>query len=53
MTPSLLRLQPGCAFRDRCPHADALCSTAPEITRPTPARTLRCFHPMTALEEMR
>jgi peptide/nickel transport system ATP-binding protein len=53
MTPSLLRLKPGCAFRDRCPHADALCSTAPEITRPAPARTLRCFHPMTALEEIR
>ncbi len=52
MTPSLLRLKPGCAFRDRCPHADAVCEQAPEITCPAPARTLRCFHPMTALEEI-
>ena len=48
MTPSLLRLKPGCAFRDRCAHADAACAVAPAITRPSPGRTLRCFHPMTA-----
>jgi peptide/nickel transport system ATP-binding protein len=52
MTPSLLRLKPGCAFRDRCPHADTVCEQTPEITRPSPARTLRCFHPMTELEEI-
>lgn len=51
MTPSLLRLKPGCAFRDRCPHADAVCEQTPEPTCPTPARTLRCFHPMPALEQ--
>ena len=48
MTPSLLRLKPGCAFRDRCPNADHVCAEAPAITCPTPARTLRCFHPMPA-----
>jgi peptide/nickel transport system ATP-binding protein len=46
MTPSLLRLKPGCAFRDRCPNADAMCASAPDITRPNAARTLRCFHPL-------
>jgi len=48
MTPSLLRLRPGCAFRDRCTRADSACGTAPDITRPSPWRTLRCFHPATA-----
>src|SRR6185436_4556499 len=52
MTPSLLRLKPGCAFRDRCPHADAVGEQTPAITQPTPARTLRCFHPMTELEKI-
>ena len=46
MTPSLLDLPPGCAFRTRCARADAACETAPEITRPAPGRTLRCFHPL-------
>jgi peptide/nickel transport system ATP-binding protein len=47
MTPSLLRLRPGCAFRDRCAYADAACGNAPAITQPSAARTLRCFHPVT------
>ena len=46
MTPSLLRLRPGCAFRDRCAYADAACGKAPAITQPSAARTLRCFHPV-------
>ena len=46
MTPSLLNLKPGCAFRDRCARATAICSTPPAITLPSPARTLRCFHPL-------
>ena len=46
MTPSLLRLKPGCPFRDRCPNAGKACEVMPEITRPTPLRTLRCFYPM-------
>jgi oligopeptide/dipeptide ABC transporter ATP-binding protein len=31
MPPSLLRLPPGCAFGDRCPHAFDLCSERPEL----------------------
>ena len=52
MTPSLLKLKPGCAFRERCSHADAACEQTPEITRSTPARTLRCLHPVNAAEEV-
>jgi peptide/nickel transport system ATP-binding protein len=47
MTPSLLKLRPGCAFRDRCAYADAACGKAPAITQPSETRTLRCFHPVT------
>jgi peptide/nickel transport system ATP-binding protein len=45
MTPSLLSLAPGCAFRERCNHADAACLAEPEITRPLSGREIRCFHP--------
>jgi peptide/nickel transport system ATP-binding protein len=45
MTPSLLGLASGCAFRERCDHADAACLAEPEITTPLPGRELRCFHP--------
>ena len=45
MTPSLLGLSPGCAFRERCPRADEACIVEPEITRPAPDREIRCFHP--------
>ncbi len=48
MTPSLLRLPPGCAFRQRCERASAVCATAPEITVPVPGRRVRCFHPILA-----
>jgi hypothetical protein len=34
MTPSLLNLKPGCAFRDRCARATAVCATPPEIHAP-------------------
>jgi peptide/nickel transport system ATP-binding protein len=47
MTPSLLRLKPGCTFRDRCASATDECNAAPAITQPAPARTLRCFNPVT------
>jgi peptide/nickel transport system ATP-binding protein len=46
MTPSLLNLPEGCAFRERCPRADNACLTAPEITSPMPGRRIRCFHPL-------
>jgi peptide/nickel transport system ATP-binding protein len=45
MTPSLLNLPPGCAFRTRCPRASDACLAEPEITIPLPGRELRCFHP--------
>ncbi len=45
MTPSLLKLPRGCAFKDRCPHGDEACDVAPEITNPLPGRALRCVHP--------
>ncbi len=45
MTPSLLSLPPGCAFAPRCPRASAACSTPPDISRPTGAQAVRCFHP--------
>ncbi|MCC6716474.1 MAG: ABC transporter ATP-binding protein [Acetobacteraceae bacterium] len=45
MTPSLLNLPPGCAFRSRCPRADAACEQDPPDSHPLEGRTLRCFHP--------
>ena len=50
MTPSLLGLPPGCAFRARCPRADDACMEAPEITWPVGdpvqgGRPVRCHHP--------
>ncbi len=45
MTPSLIDLPEGCAFRTRCPRADAACARDPQDSHPTADRTLRCFHP--------
>ncbi|MSP87515.1 MAG: ABC transporter ATP-binding protein [Alphaproteobacteria bacterium] len=45
MTPSLLSLPPGCAFRTRCERADAACMEAPAITLPLANRPIRCVHP--------
>jgi peptide/nickel transport system ATP-binding protein len=45
MTPSLLSLGPGCAFRERCASASARCEESPTITEPMPSRLVRCFHP--------
>jgi peptide/nickel transport system ATP-binding protein len=49
MTPSLLELGPGCAFRSRCPRAQADCEQDPEM-RPYGAvgQAIRCFHPLEA-----
>jgi peptide/nickel transport system ATP-binding protein len=47
MTPSLLNLPPGCAFRTRCPRAAEICMTEPEIRELAPGREARCFRPMT------
>lgn len=46
MTPSLLNLPPGCAFRSRCPRAAEACMAEPEIREILPGRETRCFLPM-------
>ena len=46
MTPSLLELAPGCAFRERCDHADSACDKDPGLSSPVPGRQVRCFHPL-------
>ena len=45
MTPSLLELPAGCAFRTRCTRADAACEVTPQTESPLPERSVRCFHP--------
>ncbi len=45
MTPSMLSLPKGCAFRTRCAVADGACEEQPEITAPIDGRGVRCFHP--------
>ena len=45
MTPSLLNLPPGCAFRARCPRATEVCIEDPPLACHGPGRTARCFHP--------
>jgi peptide/nickel transport system ATP-binding protein len=45
MTPSLLNLPEGCAFRERCPRADDACHVTPDMTVPMADRQVRCFHP--------
>ena len=46
MTPSLLNLPSGCAFRERCDRASAVCTDQPAL-RAFDGRDLRCFHPVT------
>jgi len=48
MTPSLIDLPPGCAFRERCSRADAVCGEAPPMTLAAgdPQRGWRCHHPI-------
>ncbi|TAK67355.1 MAG: ABC transporter ATP-binding protein [Betaproteobacteria bacterium] len=47
MTPSLLDLAPGCAFRERCTRADGACAQDPALSAPAAGRQVRCFHPLT------
>jgi len=42
--PSPLDAWQGCAYRARCPYADAACSPAPELTGD--AHRVRCVHPL-------
>jgi peptide/nickel transport system ATP-binding protein len=46
MTPNLLSLPAGCAFRMRCAHADSVCEAEPPSAPIADGRSLRCFHPM-------
>jgi peptide/nickel transport system ATP-binding protein len=49
MTPSLIALPQGCAFRERCVRADAACEAMPAMTAAPsgrPAHRMRCFHPL-------
>ncbi|MBA3479177.1 MAG: ABC transporter ATP-binding protein [Lautropia sp.] len=48
MTPSLLKLPAGCAFRERCNRASAICMTEPPLVKGEGASSLRCFHPIVA-----
>ena len=51
MTPSLLNLPPGCAFRTRCPRAAEACLGEPRIRDLLPGREVRCFRPMNETTE--
>jgi peptide/nickel transport system ATP-binding protein len=44
MTPSLIGLDPGCAFRSRCPRADAACIAPVDLYAAGPERAVRCVH---------
>jgi peptide/nickel transport system ATP-binding protein len=49
MTPSLLALPPGCAFRERCPRASVACSEAPAMRNVGDVgsgRATRCHYPL-------
>jgi peptide/nickel transport system ATP-binding protein len=48
MAPNMLALPEGCAFAERCRHADAACVASPGITEAAPGRRIRCFHPQRA-----
>jgi len=47
MTPSALKLAPGCAFRERCRFAAERCRAMPELA-PLGARRVRCHYPLAA-----
>ncbi len=46
MTPSLINLPEGCAFRTRCNRSQPDCQQEPPLTTPAADRELRCFHPV-------
>jgi peptide/nickel transport system ATP-binding protein len=46
MTPNLLSLPPGCAFRTRCGRADGACLEEPAEQPLGSDRAARCFHPL-------
>ncbi len=46
MTPSLLNLPAGCAFRSRCPGATTRCETTPPLKTERAGREVRCVAPL-------
>jgi peptide/nickel transport system ATP-binding protein len=46
MTPSLMNLPAGCAFRTRCPRATSVCAQDPALSGADHA--FRCHHPLEA-----
>jgi len=46
MTPSVLNLPPGCAFRSRCDRASPACEADPPMRELAPGRDARCVHPL-------
>jgi peptide/nickel transport system ATP-binding protein len=48
MTPSLLALPVGCAFKTRCERADAACGVMPGLEPVAAGRLARCHHPYPA-----
>jgi peptide/nickel transport system ATP-binding protein len=46
MTPSLLALPAGCAFRERCARASVACGEAPPMRDIAPGRGVRCHYPL-------
>jgi peptide/nickel transport system ATP-binding protein len=48
MTPSLLAIGSGCAFRDRCDYRAAVCEDMPALASPVPAHAVRCHFPRSA-----
>jgi peptide/nickel transport system ATP-binding protein len=51
VTPSLLHLPGGCAFRERCARATDICTSVPVLEKRGSGRELRCFHPVMQEEE--
>ena len=47
MTPSLLHLPQGCAFRPRCSHASDACLAEPQPAQVAHDKTVRCWHALT------
>ena len=45
MPPSPARRPGGCTFAPRCPRADTVCATEPDMTLYPGARGARCWHP--------
>ena len=50
MTPSMLALPPGCAFRERCPRAATACGEVPAMrdVAADGSRGVRCHYPLVA-----